>query len=170
MIHMLTQPLTTEEGFLNEACLNELEAWITNLPNTHERLAGEPEWEEKHWLSWRQIVGGLAYWAVRQIEWPDTTPFPPKLESVIGFFAAVTRPRFDKQGLAQLSLIDVATMLYEVLTPEPMFQAWNDAKVLKGWLDLDALICNICITIRTEQRAFDEFNRKFEAEHGPLAT
>jgi hypothetical protein len=31
-----------------------------------------------------------------------------------------------------------------------MFRAWNDEEVIQGWIDLDALIQNVCSSIRHE--------------------
>jgi len=167
-IEFIDEPLLTEDGLVNPVCIAKLEAAIENMPNISERTAGEPEWETPHWLSWRQILGALAHWAVRQIAPEDDTAMPPHFVEVLGFFAACTRPKFDKHGLAQMSLRDVAAMLYDVLMPEPLFLAWNDCEQLKGWMDLDALITNVCVSIRNELRANAEFEREFEAQYGPL--
>ena len=166
-IPMLEQPLITEDGFLNEACLNELAGAMAAIPPDHERLAGDPEWNTKRITHWREITSGLAYWAVRQIQENDDTAFPPGLEKMIGLLAAIIRPKFDdKFGWAELSLCDISKMLRDALWEEPIFGSWNDEKVLKGWLDLDALLRNVCLVIRMDRRAFDEFNRKFDEEHG----
>ena len=71
---MLSRPLTTEEDFINEACINELEAAILNMPPDWERLADRPEWNTKIFLHWRKITRHLAQWAVRQI--PEHDPYP----------------------------------------------------------------------------------------------
>ena len=165
-IHMLEQPLTTEDGFLNEACLNELAGAMAAIPPDHERLAGDPEWNTKRITNFREITGGLAHWAVRQIPEPDDTAFPPGLEKMLGLLTAIIRPKFNKLGWADFSLCDISKMLRDALWEEPIFTSWNDEKVLKGWLDLDALLRNICLLIRQDRRAFDEFNRKFDEEYG----
>jgi len=157
---MLSQPLTTEDGFLNEACINELTAAILNMPPTYIRLAGDSEWNTPRITDWRQILGYFTCWAVRQIEPPDNTPYPPGLEKMIGYLAACTRNRFDSLGWADLSLCDINKMLHDILMPEAVFLAWNDAAVLSGWLDLDALLHNVCISIRDERRDFDAFNAR----------
>jgi hypothetical protein len=151
-VEIIQEPLLTDDGLVNPVAIAKIEAFCENMPDTHERMAGNAEWEAKRWIAWREVVGGLAYWGVRQIEPGCDTPYPPHFEKVIGFFAACSRPRFDNNGLAHLSLREVAKMLYDILTPEPMFQAWNDSEQLAGWLDLDALIRNVCTTIRDERR------------------
>lgn len=65
-MHMISQPFLTEEGFVNEACWKELCAAIKNMPKTHERLSGDPEWNTPKWTSYRDITANLAYWAVHQ--------------------------------------------------------------------------------------------------------
>jgi hypothetical protein len=164
----IDEPLLTDEGFVNPVYLAQLESAIMNMPNIYERTSGDPEWETKHYIYWRQITGGLAHWAIRNISTLDDTPFPPKLESVIGFLSTCIRPKFDKEGCTQLSLRDVAKLLYDTLMPEKIFLDWNDAKILPGWLDLDALVCGVCVGIRNEWRTNAEFDRKFEAEYSKL--
>jgi len=165
-IPMLKQPLVTEDGFLNEACMNELEGAFAAMPPDHIRLAGDSEWNTKRITNWREITGGLAHWAVRQIPETDDTPFPPGLEKMLGLLTAIIRPKFDKMAWAELSLCDISKMLHDALWDEPIFQSWNDEKVLPGWLDLDALLRNVCLVIRQDRRASDKFNADFEAEYG----
>jgi hypothetical protein len=162
--HILSQPFLTEEGFVNPACMQELDAAIRNIPPTHERLAGDPEWSTPRVTYFREITGYLANWAVRQIGEKDSTPFPPGLEKVIGYLSACIRPKFDECGYTEMSLCDVSRMLHEILMEDKTFVSWNDENVLKGWLDLDALVHNVCLSIREERRAFDAFNRRFDEE------
>jgi hypothetical protein len=67
-MEMLSQPLLTEEGLLNPACMNELEAAIGAAGKTHQRLSGDPEWSERkaHWTFRHEITGAFAMWACRQ--------------------------------------------------------------------------------------------------------
>ena len=155
--HMLSQPLTTEEGFINEACINELNAAILNMPPDWERLADRPEWNKKIYIYWRNITGYLAQWAVRQFTEHDSTPFPPGLEKVIGYLSACIRPKFDKLGWAHLSLCDINKMLHDILMEDKTFLSWNDEKIISNWLDLHALIRNVCISIRDEKQISDFF-------------
>ena len=168
-VPMLSQPLLTEEGFVNPACINELTAAINKIPPIHIRCANDPEWNTPRWTYWREITGAFAYWAVRQINEGDDTPFPPGLEKVVGFLSACIRRKFDKTGVAQVTLCEIGKWLFDILMSETIFLSWNDEKVLKGWLDLDALIGNVCVTIRDERRkndAFDlDFDRRWAAEH-----
>ena len=43
-MEMLKNSLLTDEGFLNPACMNELEAVIRRIPPDYERLSNDPEW------------------------------------------------------------------------------------------------------------------------------
>jgi len=162
---MLSQPLLTEEGFVNEACINELNAAILNMPPDWERLKDKPEWSKKHYIHWRHITGYLAQWAVRQINDNDSTPFPPKLENVIGYLTACIRPKFDNLGWSHLTLCEISKMLHGILMDTQIFLDWNDSKIIKGWLDLDALIRNVCISIRDEKHIQDIFDADFEKRH-----
>lgn len=165
-VTMLEQPFLTEDGFVNEACMNELAGVLAAMPPDYERLADDPEWNTKRITHWREITGGLAQWAIRNIHEKDDTAFPPGLENMIGLLTAIIRPKFDKLGWADLSLCDINKMLRDALWNEPTFMLWNDEKILKGWLDLDALLRNVCIEIRMDRRAFDKFNADFDAEYG----
>ena len=66
-IDILSQPLLTEEGFINEACINELTAAINNIPPAHERLKDDLEWSTKRWTNLRDITGSLAFSAIHQM-------------------------------------------------------------------------------------------------------
>ena len=170
-VQMLTQPLLTEEGFINEACLNELEAAINNMPETYERLAGEPEWNVPAWTGANEIVGLLARWAIQQ-----ASGVPPRLADVTGFaIAAINRDqRFVSWGdigrYAELSLCNINRLLWDILRDLQAFNDWNEAEVMHPlglqWIDLSALLHNVCITLRNERREFAEFNSKFEEKFG----
>ena len=138
------EPLTTPDGQPNPACFQEVEAWMRNLPAIHERMKDNKQWTRPRWINCRWITGYLACCAIRQVRGPA---FPTKLEGVLGFLHARIRPRFDEHCLAKMSLCEVAALIYEELMPEEMFLAWNDEKVIQGWIDLDALIRNVCLSI-----------------------
>ncbi len=166
---MLREPLLTEDGFVNPACLKEIESVLKNIPKTHERLSGNPEWATPVLTHYRAITAGLAYCAVSQFiddEDRSSPPaFPPGLEKVIGFLHACIRKDFDKHGFAMMSLCDVSRMLYSVLYDQnvTLFDAWNTKECLGDhWLSLDALIHNVCLNIRTDRREFDRFKKTEE--------
>jgi len=143
---------------------------LTNgtAPLLHERpcLKSNPEWNTPRLTHYREITGGLAYWAVRQIH-RNRPYFPPKLEFTIGFLTAMIRPRFSKLGYAELSLCEISKMPYDVLMPEEFFRVWRDEAVMgKARLNLDALIRNVCLTIRDERRALDQFNEDIDRQYG----
>lgn len=180
--HILTQPLLTEDGFINPACMSELEQAIKNLPKTYDRLASDPEWTVKRWIFRHDITGAFAKWAIRQ------SPYgcPDNLEAVVKFLDSSLRtavkwelpPRDD--GMAQLSLCDINRILHEILYEKGVsyFDAWNVSKTGKhatyafdgprdpdtDFIDLDALLHNVCLDIRQERRANDQFDAKFERE------
>jgi len=171
---MLKQPLLTEDGFFNEACWNELCSEIRNMPKLHERTSDDPEWNTPRITHYREITAGLAYWAIRQLGSSEldltkqqAAIMPPNLDKVISYLHTCIRPKFDKFGWAQLSLCDISRMLYDVLYEQniSVFNEWNTKECLgEHWLDLDALLRNVCILIRTERREFDRFNKKFDEE------
>jgi len=165
--YVLKNSLITEDGFLNEACWNELCSVIKNMPKTHERLADNLEWSKRRITNIREITGGLAYWAVRQIACytADGLMVPPNLEKVISYLHTCVCSKFDNHGLAELSLCDVSKMIHDILYEQGIscFDEWNTREIMgEYWLDLDALIHNVCLTIRDERRKNDEFDRRFE--------
>lgn len=168
----ISQPLTDENGFLNEACINELNAAIKSIPRTYERLSSDPEWNTPRVTCIRHITGALAYWAIRQcFSDKNEIPCPPDIEKVVSYLYVAIRKRFNKFGWAELSLCDISKMLYDILYDQNIssFDQWNTDECLgSSWIDLDALLHNVCLTVRDERRVNDEFNRRFEAEHGPL--
>ncbi len=168
-VHFIETPMLTEDGFVSPVFEAELEAAIKNVCTlASERLAGDPEWNTPRWTMWREVTGYFALWAVRQIEHPDTTPFPPGLENMVGYLAACTRSKFDAQGMAELSLCDIEQMLFDILWPEKIFQSWNEAEVLPGWLDLHALLRNVCLSIRNERREHARFDLRFDTENAEV--
>ncbi len=144
---------------MSDACLIDSSRPEGPWPTPLAHMARNPEWTRPRPTHYREITGGLAYWAVRQID-GDKPYFPPKLEGVVGFLSAMIRPRFDQHGWAELSLAAISQMLHEALMPEPMFQAWGKPP---AGLDLDGLIRNVCLLIRDERWASDSFERTLDA-------
>lgn len=169
-IEILSQPLLTSEGSLNPACLNELKATLAETPKTYHRLRDEPEWSYKSWTFTNNIVGAFSMWACRQ------SPYcvPDGLENVCKYLHAAlkTAVPWDAHGMAQLSLCDINRLLREILYEQGVaeFDAWNRCKAGdtpdisfssafdgtrnpdREFIDLDALLHNVCITIRDERR------------------
>lgn len=174
----IEEPMLTGEGFENPNFLPALEAAINSIPETHERLANDPEWNTPRWTNYREVVGALAQWSIQNIndEVQGAPFFPPNLEMVLGYVAACLRPQFAKLntcdplvGCAEVSLCDINRMLHEILTIEEFapFVAWNTKECMgDAWLDLSALLHNVCLTIRADRREFDRFNKRFEEQYG----
>jgi len=191
-IDILTQPLLTEEGYLNEACMNELKCVINNFPKPHERNNNDEEWVEKNWIFRKEIVSVFAMCAIRQSPyvWPDD------LEKVVKYLDACLTKSVDweikeseNDALTQLSLSDISKLLYSILYEQNFqpFDKWNKSKIDidqeisfvsicdvpkqadYDFMDLDALLNNVCITIRDKIRKDKEFDRKFEEEHGEIS-
>lgn len=181
-IEMLSQPLLTEEGFLNEACINELEAALSNIPKIHERSDGDPEWTDKKWTFKKDITRSLAKYAVSQ------SPYscPDNLEEVIRYLDACLEREVEwsESGLAELSLCDISKLLYDILYEQNItyFDNWNKSKKGKveiqfmsryskedpdyDFIDLDALLSNVCLDIRLERRADEKFHKELEDKYG----
>lgn len=164
-----------------------IEDAIEGMGKTHERLRGDPEWDERKdlWTSPHQIVGAFAMWACRQ------SPYgvPDGLENVCKYLSAALKTEFKwaTAGMQELSLCEINKALYDILYEQGVeeFDAWNERKNGRDgmgfssrmdsgsnpdddFIDLDALLHNVCVTIRDERRANKAFDEKFEAEYGGL--
>jgi len=185
-IEMLSQPLFTEEGFINEACLNELNAAILNTPKNYERLDGDTEWTDKRWTFKSHITRGLAKYAISQ------SPYscPDNLTEVIRYLDACLEKEveWDDYRMAELSLCDISKLLYNILYEQGFvyFDDWNKPKKGKAeiqfvssydgvrdpdydFIDLDALLHNVCLDIRMERRANKKFDEEFEEKYGKIS-
>ena len=181
-IEMLSQPFLTDEGAVNPACMNELEAAIDGMDKTYKRLSRNEEWSRKAYTFRKDIIANFAHWAVR------LSPYdvPEDLGKVLGYLGACLKTYFpwDSNDMLQLSLCEINRALYEILYEQRVtaFDAWNHCKVGdtpeiqfscqfdgpldpdRDFVDLDALLHEVCIGIRLERRDFDRFNAEFEAE------
>lgn len=161
---MLSQPLITEDGFINEASLNELEKAIKNMPKTYERLKNDKEWSKKIVIHKKQILGAFAKWAIRQ-----SFDYPGGLKNVIQFldkclindFNWEWKDEEDNNYYIKLSLCEINKALYKILYEQNIsfFDNWNKGE---KFVDLDALLKNVCIEIRNEQRENENFDKKFK--------
>ena len=169
-LEMLNEPLTTEEGFLNPVCLAELEAKIKGVPEAHERLRGKPEWSVEYPMLLDEIVGALASWAIRQ-----SGGIPPDLGGVCAYLRECLKREegilnvSDIPMFTRLSLCDLNKKLWEILEGHAPFEVWNNPGAMQkagcDFVDISALLRNVCISIRDRRRHDYAFDRKFEREH-----
>jgi hypothetical protein len=168
-IPMLTQPLTTEEGFLNEACMNELNAAILNIPETHKRLKDDPEWMTPQCISDIDILGALADSAIKCFGGA-----PPNLEAIVNYTKVELRTQLfketcdgeaDRFRLTYMSLCQINKFLWDILGELDIFIDWNDSNKYKNWIDTSAVLHNVCIAVRNDRRHFVAFNEKFDREY-----
>lgn len=166
---MIPEPFLTEEGFVNPACMNALAAAIDGIPPTYERLAGDPEWSKPGWLFRWQITASLAKWAI----WQSPYHMPEHLMDVVGYLDACLRRDvvWNSIGMAQLSLVQINKLLHDILMDKGVtyFDVWNVPKKGKhetkftsahdgpedpdyDFIDLHALLHNVCLDIRDELR------------------
>lgn len=167
----------------------DLEEALENIGNTHDRLEGDPEWSHSkgNWTFKSQIVGAFAQWACRQ------SPYgvPEGLENVCKYLNASLESQADwkkMEGMVEVSLCDISRWLQEILMDQGIvqFDSWNrckvgstpDMKLVSAYsneknpdndfIDLHALLRNVCITIRDERRQNKAFDDAFELEYGKL--
>jgi hypothetical protein len=185
---ILKQPLLDEDGKLNPMCVAEITETINATGKTHERLRGDPEWDvsKDQWTFPDEITGAFAMWACRQ------SPYgvPDGLENVCKYLHAclLKERKWENSGMEELSLCEINKMLYDILYEQGVaeFDAWNRCKVGdtpdiqftsavdgrrnpdRDFIDLDALLHNVCLTIRDERRKNKAFDERFEKEHGRI--
>lgn len=180
---IIKEPLLTEEGFVNPTCMAELESAINDSPPTYKRLSNDTEWSEKLFTGRKEIVGAFAMWACRQ------SPYgcPTGLETVCKYLNECLKIECVWNGTdipwAYLSLCDINKMLHDILYEKGVkaFDAWNECVAGKApnisftsrygqgdsydpdkdFIDLDALLRNVCVTIRDERRKNKAFDEKF---------
>lgn len=156
---------------------------------THRRLSGDPEWNTSRPTFKHEITGALSKWAIRQAP----IGIPDNLERVLGLVNACL-DRMDiwdiLPGFGNLSLCQINKILHDLLLDQGIkeFDDWNRSQAEKDgkikdpsvlfssrysqpnpyydFIDLHALLHNVCLDIRAERRADDEFDRKFEEKYG----
>lgn len=169
---MLSQPFFADDGSVNPAAENELEAVLRRIPRPYDRFNNDPEWIVERHTQFREITGALAYWAIRQNACDEERKYipacPPNLETVIQYLTACVRKRFDESGFSKLSLCSISRMLYDILWDMKEFKQWGEQEIMGTGISLDALLLNVCIMIRDERRANDKFNAEFEKKYGKL--
>ena len=118
-------------------------------------MRNDSEWNVTSFTNYKAIVGYFAMWGVRQLE---VSHAPPDFESVVRYLSESLRSHvaFDDQGWSNLTLNDIEKILRDILWGYGLFMAWNDHETLADWLDLDALIRNVCVSIRDENRRYEE--------------
>ena len=138
---------------------------INSIPKTYERLKDDLEWNTKRCTSITDILGLFVKYAVIQCG----GFVPPEIYGVVGYLKKELIKReftelTDEFRFQDLSLCDISKLLWDILGDFPLFTNWNDSTVMTGmdWIDLDALLHNVCIGIRADRRDFDRFNEEFE--------
>ena len=169
-IRYLSQSLMTEEGFLNQACLNELYAALKNMPKTYDRLSNNKEWNTKRLTYDTEIVGSFSKSAIG-----CCNGIPPKLEIITKYlFACFRKNIFVREPnscffSAQLSLCEINKLLWDCLGDLPEFIIWNDEEYMNAenldFIDLDAVLHQTCVSIREDRRIADKFNEEFDRKY-----
>jgi hypothetical protein len=158
---------------------------LKNIPPIHERTNNDPEWTTKQWTFRKDITSNLAKCTISQSPYV----YPEKLEKVVCYLDACLVQSVDWEiktdahnAMTELSLCDIARLLYDILWDMKEFQNWNMAKKGKeeikfvsshdgpgdpntDFIDLDALITNVCIEIRTHRRENDRFDKEFKKKY-----
>lgn len=179
---MISQPLLTEDGFLNPACMNELADTIRNIPKTHDRLRGDPEWDSKEdkWIFKKDIVGHFAMMSCK------LSPYgvPDGLENVCKYLNVALNScgTWNEFEMQEASLCEINKWLHEILYEQGVeeFDKWNECKVGstpdiqfvssmdgktdpdRDFISLDALLHQTCVSIRDERRKNKAFDEKLE--------
>jgi len=89
--------------------------------------------------------------------------------------------------MVNLGLCEINKLLYDILYEQNLeaFDLWNKTKIIRSpdvafvstynsgnpdddFIDLDALLHNVCISLRDKFRRDDKFDADFEAQYGKL--
>lgn len=135
---------------------------------TYERLKDKAEWSTPQPTFKDEIVGAFAKWAIRQ----SPIGIPVGLENVCGYLdACLSKDIAWENGMAELSLCDINKLLHDTLMDKNVkfFDDWNRSQAEKDgnvdcprntdmdpyhdFIDLDALLHNVCIDIRDDRRS-----------------
>lgn len=161
-IEMLPEPLFTEDGFINEAGFKGLENAINNIPPAYERLKDDIEWSTTSIWGYHDLVGAFCCGAIQCLaatKRTDHVPpcLPPNLEKIANFLGACLLKDVDEFGFVRWSLCDINRKFHEILlddSPLGLFMEWNNKDGILGedWLDLHAVLQNVCIILRAQLR------------------
>lgn len=169
-MQMLSQPLLTDEGLLNEACLNEMSAAINNMPAQSVRLASEPEYQIRAIMTEDDLIGAIAGVTVPMYSRRGYIGLPPGLHEVIGYAAARFRREceiIEGMNYRYITLIELAEFMEDVARECEQVKAWNDCgnHPEGDFIDLGAWSRNVVIRIREMRRHSWAFDWKFEKEY-----
>lgn len=166
-IEMLNEPLI-KDGEINPECMVELEEKIRKIGKTYKRLENDPEWTIEWPVSLNEILGNFAKSAISC----GGNTYPKNLENLTEHLRERIKEEIDPvlvDGsiiIYKLSICEINELMWKILGNIPHFQAWNTKEVMGGdWIDLDAVLHNICIDIRNDRRHMLAFDREFEREH-----
>jgi hypothetical protein len=174
-IEQIKEPLLNADGSLNLDFLKEMKEILESLPNVSPRLEDNPEWNIKKdkWIFRQEIVGAFALWSCRM------SPYgvPWGLEVVCKYLNECLKREYKwaKGGMEELSLFEIYQVLNDILIKNGIkqFKDWGKAKSGRtdqsnflssfggthdpddDFVDLNALILNVCITIRDDRRIFE---------------
>lgn len=125
----------------------------SNISGTQIQVLDERK--DKKYIHYTEITAAFAYWAVKQVGCANGIDIPiahaPKLEILIQYlkYQLIKDNIFNDFGYAEISIDDISKILKDKLFSNDDFLEWNTSKALGNyWLDLDAIIMNICATLR----------------------
>ena len=149
---------------------------------SEERLWGDPEWTEQRWTHRKDIIRAFLVGVVNADGWFTGYTLPPNLETVANALCAAQVLKFkgDDESV-NVSLLDIEAFFREFINETPLCKEWNEfpgsgfvtrydaTPKQRTFIDLDALIRNAAIHIRTDRRDFDRFNAEFDAKQASEA-
>ncbi len=172
-IEMLDQPLLTDEGFLNEACMKELAGAIASMPETYDRLKDDPEWSTPWGTTCTGVLEAFAHSSIGAF----CGQIPPDFYVVFLFLrACLVRDYFPECSSddidfrwREMSLCEINKALWDILGELAAFRTWNDSEVLpETWVSTSALLHNVCNEIRWGRRRDVAFELRFEREQSDV--
>ncbi len=145
-------------------------------------LAADPEWADARHHHIQTLMTAFAVGVLEADPYYQGYRLPPDFSAVVDLVADRVARHFPGQEVPVVSLVEMKALYTEWASEHPAFLAWNETDVLVGithrysavpterqFIDLGALVHQACLFLRESTRRADEFDRRFEAEHGELS-
>lgn len=152
------------------------------VDKTHQlSLQADPEWSTPKWVHVSELVIAFAAGVLRADPWYKGYKVPPGFDGVLNWIAFKVQEEFKDQEVTKLSLIEIKERFKKWGEEHPQFLKWNESPTpgtiigvvsrysatpeARDFIDLDALVHNAALYIRTDRRENDRFEERFKRDH-----
>lgn len=144
-------------------------------------LRADPEWSAPRHVHVHTLVAAFAHGVLAADPWHKGYKVPPGFEGVINWIAFKIQEEFKDEEVPKLSLIEIVERFKRWGEEHPQFLKWNEPATpgtiigvvsrysntpeARDFIDLDALVHNAALYIRTERRENDRFEEVFKKKY-----